>query len=81
MSDDPVYLVWSNEHRAWWGPEHRGYVRGVSQAGRYSRDEALEICRQALGTAGHLGTLAELPVRLGDVIAFLAGAMFPGDLA
>lgn len=45
---EPKYLVWSNEHKAWWGPEHRGYTRIISAAGRYDRDEALAIA----GTRG-----------------------------
>jgi len=40
---EPRYLVWSNEHKAWWGPEHRGYTRIIANAGRYDRDEALTI--------------------------------------
>lgn len=37
------YLVWSNEHRAWWGKDHCGYTRIIANAGRYDRDEALKI--------------------------------------
>jgi hypothetical protein len=73
MVTEPDYLVWSNEHGRWWGPGHRGYVKSMRRAGRYSRAEALAICRGALGTAGHLGMLAEIPVRLDDVQEFLAG--------
>ena len=40
---DEQYLVWSNEHRAWWRPKRCGYVRDVRGAGRYSRQEAIEI--------------------------------------
>ena len=76
-----MYLVWSNEHRRWWGPGSCGYVKRVSDAGRYSRENAIEICRNALGTAGHIGMLAELPVREDDVVEFLAGAMIPADVA
>jgi len=75
-----VYLIWSNEHRAWWGPDSRGYVRGVKQAGSYSRKEALAICRLALGTGAHLGIFAELPVRLEDVDEFLTHQIVPRDL-
>lgn len=39
----PLYLVWSNEHAAWWGPDHRGYTRHIDRAGRYERSEALKI--------------------------------------
>jgi hypothetical protein len=70
MNDD--YLIWSIEHDGWWGPGESGYVKRVSEAGRYSRDRALAICANAWGTAAHIGTLAELPVRLDDVAAFLA---------
>lgn len=41
--DQDRYLVWSNEHQAWWGPEHRGYTRHIDRAGRYDRAEALSI--------------------------------------
>jgi hypothetical protein len=75
MGED--YLIWSNEHRAWWGPGHHGYVRELSRAGRYSRPNALDICRKALGTAGHMGMLAEIPVLESDVQEFLRGALVP----
>ncbi len=38
------YLIWSNEHRAYWRPQSAGYTKRKSQAGRYSLDEAVEIC-------------------------------------
>lgn len=77
------YLVWSNEHRAWWGPAGRGYVRRVSEAGRYSWPEALAICSRAIpGDAERFGLLPELPVRLADVQAMQTSfhALYP-DLA
>lgn len=42
-----LYLVWSNEHRMWWAPGHRGYVSIISQAGRYTRRQAEQICENA----------------------------------
>lgn len=39
------YLVWSNEHRAWWRPDRCGYTRNVTNAGIYSRADAIEIAR------------------------------------
>jgi hypothetical protein len=42
MSDEQ-YLVWSNEHRAWWRPKSAGYTRDVRKAGRYDRQTAIEI--------------------------------------
>lgn len=38
------WLIWSNEHRAWWGPNNCGYPKDVSNAGRYTFAEAREIC-------------------------------------
>lgn len=43
----PEWIVWSNEHRSYWGPNHRGYVSSRASAGRYSYEEALEIVRGA----------------------------------
>ena len=37
------WLVWSNEHNAWWGADERGYFTDVRAAGRYTREQALEI--------------------------------------
>jgi hypothetical protein len=75
-----LYLIWSNEHRAWWGPGERGYVQRLGDAGRYSRDVALEICRRALPSATGIGMFAELPVRVDDVGEFLRGQMLFGEL-
>jgi hypothetical protein len=73
MNDADVYLVWSHEHGGWWGPGRNGYVQKVSDAGRYSRAQALEICCGSVpGTAAQLGAMPELPVRLADVAAIIA---------
>ena len=61
------YLIWSNEHRAWWGPGRSGYVRRIEDAGAYSRKTAVKICADAIpGTSKLLGILPELPVRVED---------------
>ena len=39
-----IWLIWSNEHRAWWGPGSMGYVGIIERAGRYSFKTAQEIC-------------------------------------
>lgn len=72
-----LYLIWSNEHRAWWGPQRSGYVLTISAAGRYLREEALEICRNAIPGAGHLGHLTEIPVALRDMKDFLENQITP----
>ncbi len=44
---DEVYLIWSNEHRAWWGPGRHGYLTDTDKAGRYSEVEATEVVLNA----------------------------------
>ena len=75
---ESLYYVWSNEHRAWWKPGRLGYARGLSSAGQYTREDALEICRDAIPSAGHVGAISEIPVRVDDVQQFLAGQLCPG---
>jgi hypothetical protein len=41
------WLIWSNEHNAWWGHGQRGYVADVRVAGRYTREEAVQIVHEA----------------------------------
>jgi hypothetical protein len=44
---DKKYLIWSNEHGAWWSLNRRGYTRTTAEAGRYNKEDALEICKDA----------------------------------
>lgn len=41
------WLIWSNEHNAWWAPKNNGYVRSRAKAGRYSFEEASMIVEGA----------------------------------
>jgi hypothetical protein len=41
--DEKRYVIWSNEHQAWWRPNSHGYTRWIEDAGRYARDEAVSI--------------------------------------
>jgi len=47
MNEPQHYWIWSNEHGAWWGRDHRGYVRRLQDAGRYSEQQADEIVAQS----------------------------------
>lgn len=46
-SEQDQYVIWSEEHGAWWLPDKMGYTRHVAQAGRYSQEEAETIIRNA----------------------------------
>lgn len=61
-----VYVIWSNEHRSWWGPDKCGYRTKLENAGRYSRDDALDICIDARGGRQYNHNLTEVPVLLKD---------------
>jgi hypothetical protein len=41
---DLRWMIWSNEHHAWWRAHSNGYTRQVEQAGTYSYAEAKAIC-------------------------------------
>lgn len=42
-----AWLIWSNEHNAYWGPNHCGYTRDIDQAGRYQQSDADSVCAAA----------------------------------
>lgn len=59
------YLIWSNEHSAWWGPDSDGYTSDLSKAGIYSRDFAMEIVENA--TLDWRKAPNEVPVAVMDI--------------
>jgi len=38
-----MFLIWSNEHNAWWMPNEAGYTQSKKKAGRYCFAEACGI--------------------------------------
>jgi hypothetical protein len=42
-----IWLIWSNQHGAWWKANSYGYDNRVVNAGRFSRSEAQKICSDA----------------------------------
>jgi hypothetical protein len=58
MEDE--YLIWSEEHGAWWRPASAGYTTSMAKAGRYTLKVAQDITDNANGG----GTFCEVPVRL-----------------
>ncbi len=53
-SEKAEWLIWSNEHRAWWGPRRCGYPRDIAEAGRYTLKDARNICRSRSWEVGHI---------------------------
>lgn len=41
------WIIWSHEHQAWWKAGRNGYSEFRKDAGIFTLDEALEICRNA----------------------------------
>lgn len=70
--DDGPYLVWSNQHRAWWRPNSAGYTDDVKRAGRYSRAEAMSISFHGRdGWDSPKGVPDELAIAERDVPVFM----------
>ena len=43
------FLIWSEEHQAWWRANSCGYTTSIRQAGRYPEEEAKRIVFNANG--------------------------------
>lgn len=65
------YLIWSNEHSAWWRSDSLGYTKVLEKAGKYPRSAALMICATARAGFKDSGIPSEIPVRWDDVIECL----------
>lgn len=70
IAEHVPYVVWSNEHCAWWGPNRAGYCTRLEYAGHYTREEALRICIGARGGREFNHNPSEVPVLLADAEAF-----------
>lgn len=36
---EEMWLIWSNEHNAWWAPNSLGYTPSITKAGRYTLED------------------------------------------
>lgn len=75
---ESTYYIWSNEHRAWWGPGRCGYTPDITKAGHCTREQAIEICRDAIPSSMDIGMPAEIPVASDDMVEMMRGQVFPG---
>ena len=48
-----TFLIWSNQHKAWWKPNRVGYTKSVREAGRYPLITAIDICEGANWNLGY----------------------------
>lgn len=79
-ANEGLYLVWSNQHRAWWRPNSAGYTDDVKRAGRYSRAEAISISfRGRDGWDSPKGVPDELAIAERDVPVFTASDSTTGE--
>lgn len=46
------YLIWSVDWKQWWRADKSGYSPSISDAGRYTRDEAETICNRPAHRCG-----------------------------
>jgi hypothetical protein len=67
-----ICVIWCQQIGAWWGPDARGYVTQLKDAGRFPRDVAIRLCAGAV-LAAEAGELPEMPVRLVDVVSIITG--------
>ena len=42
------FVIWSYEHKQWWGPSSCGYVDNLDDAGRYNATEAGDIVMNSI---------------------------------
>lgn len=67
-TDRAIYLIWSNEHQAWWRAGSAGYTVHSEQAGHYGRTEALKISASARDGWRRGTPPPEIAVPLADVL-------------
>jgi hypothetical protein len=66
--DNKGWLIWSNEHNAWWRPNAYGYTENIEEAGRYILSDARKHCYQPEG-----GATKEVVVPSPELVCYLMG--------
>lgn len=72
-----LYLIWSEEHGAWWRANKWGYTRNIMAAGRYQEKEATVICFEANKylPGGELHEIKVIAPEYGHKISVALGAL------
>jgi len=63
------YLIWSGHKRMWWRENYRGYTPQATEAGKYTRAEALSILRDSRVGRSPGSPPDYVMVRLADALA------------
>lgn len=58
---DKMWLIWSNEHNAWWRWNECGYTPWKIGAGQYTYEDALRIVHNANKFCGDTPNEAMIP--------------------
>ena len=62
------YVLWSRMHQKFWRPMREGYTSEIDEAGRYSDNEALSICKESVMPDGSRRTVPlTAPEMFGEV--------------
>lgn len=72
MADE--YLIWSEEHGAWWRPARAGYTTSMAKAGRYTHKDALAIVDNANAGGAFCETAVQLTAEMRGKFRMPSGA-------
>jgi hypothetical protein len=72
-SGPPAFLIWSEEHGAWWNPRRAGYTTSMKRAGRYSFEEGSAIVERANGGGNFCEVLVPVSGEIIDVCKLQSG--------
>lgn len=72
-----VWLIWSNEHRAWWRANGQGYTATVADAGRYTLHEGKNICHEAGTMDMYPNATTQIPAEVLVISPEATGALSP----
>ncbi len=75
------FVIWSNEHRAWWRPASMGYTPELEAAGRYTLTDAIKICNGGNIAWKQGENPHELPIMESVARELVAAGTWPREVA